>query len=147
MTANKPETALYRPPTFSLLLVSHGGISSWGHRMDLLHARAKEFDYVVTSKCHIRLLSGHHEVYCSKRRNICVCTSSAPSVRSVPSGQYRIYIFYLIKSTLQNAAVFARENGVRGVRIRRSITIDIIPYSTIRYNIYGITENWAREHE
>ena len=29
MTANKPETALYRAPTFSLLLVSHGGISLW----------------------------------------------------------------------------------------------------------------------
>ena len=28
MKANKPETALYRAPTFSLL-VSHGGISSW----------------------------------------------------------------------------------------------------------------------
>ena len=27
MTANEPETALYRAPTFSLLLVSHGGIS------------------------------------------------------------------------------------------------------------------------
>ena len=27
MTANKPETALYRAPTFSLL-ASHGGISS-----------------------------------------------------------------------------------------------------------------------
>ena len=27
MKANKPETALYRAPTFSLLLVSHGGIS------------------------------------------------------------------------------------------------------------------------
>ena len=27
MAANKPETALYRAPTFSLLLVSHGGIS------------------------------------------------------------------------------------------------------------------------
>ena len=27
MTANKPETALYRAPTFSLLLASHGGIS------------------------------------------------------------------------------------------------------------------------
>ena len=27
MTANKPETALYRALTFSLLLVSHGGIS------------------------------------------------------------------------------------------------------------------------
>ena len=27
-TANKPETALYRAPTFSLLLASHGGISS-----------------------------------------------------------------------------------------------------------------------
>ena len=26
MTANKPETALYRAPTFSLLLVSHGGL-------------------------------------------------------------------------------------------------------------------------
>ena len=26
MTANKPETELYRAPTFSLLLVSHGGI-------------------------------------------------------------------------------------------------------------------------
>ena len=26
MTANKPETALYRAPTFSLLLASHGGI-------------------------------------------------------------------------------------------------------------------------
>ena len=26
MTANKPETALYRAPAFSLLLVSHGGI-------------------------------------------------------------------------------------------------------------------------
>ena len=25
---NKPETALYRAPTFSLLLASHGGISS-----------------------------------------------------------------------------------------------------------------------
>ena len=30
MTANKPETVLYRAPTFSLLLSSHGGISSWG---------------------------------------------------------------------------------------------------------------------
>ena len=28
MTANKPETALYRAPTFSLLLASHGGINS-----------------------------------------------------------------------------------------------------------------------
>ena len=28
MTANKPETAVYRAPTFSLLLASHGGISS-----------------------------------------------------------------------------------------------------------------------
>ena len=28
MTANKPEKALYRAPTFSLLLASHGGISS-----------------------------------------------------------------------------------------------------------------------
>ena len=28
MTANKPETVLYRAPTFSLLLASHGGISS-----------------------------------------------------------------------------------------------------------------------
>ena len=28
MMANKPETALYKAPTFSLLLVSHGGISS-----------------------------------------------------------------------------------------------------------------------
>ena len=28
MMANKSETALYRAPTFSLLLVSHGGISS-----------------------------------------------------------------------------------------------------------------------
>ena len=28
MTANKPETALYRAPTFSLLLASHGGIGS-----------------------------------------------------------------------------------------------------------------------
>ena len=28
MTANKPETMLYRAPTFSLLLVSNGGISS-----------------------------------------------------------------------------------------------------------------------
>ena len=28
MMANKPETALYRAPTFSLLLASHGGISS-----------------------------------------------------------------------------------------------------------------------
>ena len=28
VTANKPETVLYRAPTFSLLLVSHGGISS-----------------------------------------------------------------------------------------------------------------------
>ena len=27
MTANKPETALYRAPTFSLLLMSHGEIS------------------------------------------------------------------------------------------------------------------------
>ena len=27
-TANKSETVLYRAPTFSLLLVSHGGISS-----------------------------------------------------------------------------------------------------------------------
>ena len=27
MTANKPETALYRTPTFSLLLASHGGNS------------------------------------------------------------------------------------------------------------------------
>ena len=27
MMANKPETALYRAPTFSLLLVSHVGIS------------------------------------------------------------------------------------------------------------------------
>ena len=27
MTANKPETALYRAPTFSLLLASHGGSS------------------------------------------------------------------------------------------------------------------------
>ena len=26
MTANKPETVLYRAPTFSLLLVSHGGL-------------------------------------------------------------------------------------------------------------------------
>ena len=26
MTANKPETALYRAPTLSLLLVSHGGL-------------------------------------------------------------------------------------------------------------------------
>ena len=26
MTANKPETELYRAPTFSLLLASHGGI-------------------------------------------------------------------------------------------------------------------------
>ena len=26
MTANKPETALYRAPTFSLLLASHGGL-------------------------------------------------------------------------------------------------------------------------
>ena len=26
MMANKPETALYRTPTFSLLLVSHGGL-------------------------------------------------------------------------------------------------------------------------
>ena len=31
MTANKTETALYRAPTFSLLLVSHGGISSYMH--------------------------------------------------------------------------------------------------------------------
>ena len=30
VTANRPETALYRAPTFSLLLVSHGGISSCG---------------------------------------------------------------------------------------------------------------------
>ena len=29
MTANKPETALYRAPTFSLLLASHGGINAW----------------------------------------------------------------------------------------------------------------------
>ena len=28
MTANKPETALYRAPTLSLLLASHGVISS-----------------------------------------------------------------------------------------------------------------------
>ena len=28
LRVNKPETALYRAPTFSLLLVSHGGISS-----------------------------------------------------------------------------------------------------------------------
>ena len=28
MTANKPETVLYGAPTFSLILVSHGGISS-----------------------------------------------------------------------------------------------------------------------
>ena len=28
--ANKPETALYRAPTFSLLLASHGGINSCG---------------------------------------------------------------------------------------------------------------------
>ena len=28
MMANKPETALYRAPTFSLLLVSHGGFIS-----------------------------------------------------------------------------------------------------------------------
>ena len=26
MTANKPETALYRTPTFSILLLSHGGL-------------------------------------------------------------------------------------------------------------------------
>ena len=26
MTANKPETVLYRAPTFSLLLASHGGL-------------------------------------------------------------------------------------------------------------------------
>ena len=26
MTINKPETVLYRAPTFSLLLVSHGGL-------------------------------------------------------------------------------------------------------------------------
>ena len=26
MTTNKPETALYRAPTFSLLLASHGGL-------------------------------------------------------------------------------------------------------------------------
>ena len=31
MTANKPETALYRAPTFSLLLASHGGISSYAY--------------------------------------------------------------------------------------------------------------------
>ena len=36
MTANKPETALYRAPTFSLLLVSHGGISS--HACVRVHA-------------------------------------------------------------------------------------------------------------
>ena len=29
MKANKSETVLYRAPTFSLLLVSHGGISSY----------------------------------------------------------------------------------------------------------------------
>ena len=29
MKANKPETALYRAPTFPLLLLSHGGISTW----------------------------------------------------------------------------------------------------------------------
>ena len=28
MTANKPETALHKVPTFSLLFASHGGISS-----------------------------------------------------------------------------------------------------------------------
>ena len=27
MTASEPETALYRAPIFSLLLVSHGGVS------------------------------------------------------------------------------------------------------------------------
>ena len=30
MKANKPETVLYRASTFSLLLASHGGISSCG---------------------------------------------------------------------------------------------------------------------
>ena len=34
MTANNPETALYRAATFSLLLVSHGGISSWTHLLE-----------------------------------------------------------------------------------------------------------------
>ena len=42
--------------------------------MGLLHARTKEFNYVVTSKRHIRLLSGHHEMYCSERRNPCAHT-------------------------------------------------------------------------
>ena len=37
MTANKPETALYRAPTFSLLLVSHGGTSSCVGRILYVH--------------------------------------------------------------------------------------------------------------
>ena len=36
MTANKPETALYRAPTFSLLLASHGGIGLWTCLLDCM---------------------------------------------------------------------------------------------------------------
>ena len=76
-----------------------------GPARDVMHIRAKEFHYAVTSKRHIRLLSGHHEMYCSERRNPCARTLSASSVQSVP--------YFLFKSTLSDAAVFARVNGVR----------------------------------
>ena len=44
MTANKPKTALHRAPTFSLFLVSHGGISSFVHMCINPH----QYDRVVS---------------------------------------------------------------------------------------------------
>ena len=45
MMANKPETALYRTPTFSLLLASHGGLVHALYLYIVCGAREKSWIY------------------------------------------------------------------------------------------------------